>query len=330
VKILVLHPGALGDIILSLPALAALRQRFREAHITFAANLDFATAVAQGYADEMRSLSCLPLHRLYLRDTLPEQDLRFWQSYERIISWTGAGHEVFEDQLRALSPQSLIGRWKPAPGDARHVSQIFVDTLRSWLGTSDDPGKTRIFLDEAYRRAGTQWLQERGCTPGISPVAIHPGAGSPTKRWPLPRYQSLARQIVQRKGNAILLVEGPAERGTGRETAADLPPERVQIAASLPLGLLGGVLSCCQSLVGNDSGVAHLAAGLGIPSLVLFGPTSPRQWSPLGSHVLVLRDTTDCGACEHGAQPEHTCLKNLSVGDVYSSLGSLQRIGPTA
>jgi len=81
VKILVLHPGALGDIILSLPALAALRQRFREAHITFAANLDFATAVAQGYADEMRSLSCLPLHRLYLRDTLPEQDLRFWQSY---------------------------------------------------------------------------------------------------------------------------------------------------------------------------------------------------------------------------------------------------------
>ncbi|PYV11204.1 MAG: hypothetical protein DMG07_19770, partial [Acidobacteria bacterium] len=99
-RILVLHPGALGDIILALPALDALREHAPGAEVTLAGNRDCLDAVASGHAERMLSLATLPLHRLYAAGPLPPQDLGFWRSFDRIISWTGAGDPQFEHNLR--------------------------------------------------------------------------------------------------------------------------------------------------------------------------------------------------------------------------------------
>jgi len=76
----------------------------------------------------------------------------------------------------------------------------------------------------------------------------------------------------------------------GKELAAVLPSSRCRLAVDLPLDLVSSILMCCRAYVGNDTGVAHMAAALGIPCVLIFGPTRPEQWAPLGNNVSVLRD----------------------------------------
>jgi len=318
VKILVLHPGALGDLILSLPALGALRRRFPRAEITLAGNLDYLRVVSHGHADSLASLSTLPLHRLFAPGMLTADDRLFWQSYERIACWMGAGDREFTRNLTGANPKTLISCWKPVPGESRHVSQIFIDSLGTWIGDPNVPSPAEIRLRPEDRLSAEAWLRQQAWTPDRAVIAIHPGAGSATKRWPLARFQALACEIVQGLGADILLIEGPAEPGLARRVAEDLPA--AYVAESLPLDVVAGALSLCQGFVGNDSGMAHLAAGLDLPSVTLFGPTSPEHWAPRGNRVMVLRDIRDCTPCETGLQGEHVCLGNITVERVWAAL----------
>lgn len=314
-EILILHPGALGDIILSLPALRVLRDRFQDARITLAANSDFAVAVASGYVHRIVSLSALPLQRLYGSEhVLPEDEL-LWRSYGRIISWTGFGVEAFERKLVELHPCVLVAAWKPGPCEPRHVARLFVDSLGPWLQVPHSMPIPEVKLDPDDRRRGGEWLWERGWRSEEPLIAIHPGAGNAAKRWPLEKFWELAHRL--RAHGTLLIVEGPAEIGLGREQAR-LLGAGTYLAPNLPLPLLAGILAHCHCFIGNDSGIAHLAAGLQVPCVVLFGPTAPEHWAPLGSHVSILRDTRNCLACERGLEGHHTCMGNIPVDAVLA------------
>lgn len=282
-EILVLHPGALGDIILSLPAVALLRQR--SARITMAGNLDSLAVAAGGYADHIISLSTVPLHRLYSGGPLPEADIQFWKRFDRIISWTGAGDPEFVTALREIHSKSCVAPWRPGPGETRHVSQIFADSVGIEIAAPLKP--PHIELGELALKRGTQWLNEKGWNGREPLVALHPGAGSVTKRWPARKYAELARRLVQ-DNSRLLIIEGPAEKGLAGEIARTLPSESVITAESEPLELLAAAMKHCALFIGNDSGLAHLAAALDVRSIVLFGPTLPQHWTPLGSHVTIL------------------------------------------
>jgi heptosyltransferase-3 len=289
VEILVLHPGALGDIILSLPALLLLRRHYSSARLTIAANLDYVNAVACCYVDEARSFNTLPLHHIYSSDPLPAEDLRFWGSFDRILSWFGAGDDTLRGRLVTLGREVLVSSWMPAAGERRHVAQIFVESLYPWVPPAGSIPLAPIKVDESCRSEARSWLQQRGCPPSAKLLALHPGAGSAAKRWDIRGFETLARDHLREKGR-ILLVVGPAEAGMSRELARDLAPGHVLLADSMPLRQLAALLACCSAYVGNDSGVSHLAAGLGIRSVVLFGPTSPGLWAPLGKHVTVIAE----------------------------------------
>ncbi|MBZ5498552.1 MAG: glycosyltransferase family 9 protein [Acidobacteriia bacterium] len=312
-KILILHPGALGDVILSLPTLQVLRERFQHARITLAANIDFAGAVATGYADQIISLSALPLHRLHGSESIPLEDVMLWRSYDRIISWTGSGAEGFTKQFAQLHPCVLVASWRPAAGEEAHVASLFMDSLRPWFSPPREIVPPGIRLEATARVQGEEWLREQGWQ-GRKPVlALHPGAGSAAKRWPLQRFQGLA-QWLGTLGDP-LVVEGPAETGIGRELAGACNPG-TYLASSLPLPLLAGVLSHCRLYVGNDSGIAHLAAGLQTACVVLFGPTSSGNWAPIGKQVVVVRNTRGCIACEEEPGAAHTCMGNIPLETV--------------
>ncbi|HET8646880.1 MAG TPA: glycosyltransferase family 9 protein, partial [Vicinamibacteria bacterium] len=115
-------------------------------------------------------------------------------------------------------------------------------------------------------------------------LALHPGSGSPAKNWPPGRYASLAR--ARAGGRPWLLVEGPADAEAARSLAGEAGAVR---AHGLDARVLGALLARAGLVVGNDSGVTHLAAACGAPTLALFGPTDPLQWAPLGTRVEALR-----------------------------------------
>ncbi len=312
-QILVLHPGALGDTILSLPALRVLKKRFPEGQVTFAGNTDYASVVAGGYAERLTSLSSIPLHLLYQPEPPSESAAQVWNYYDRIVSWTGHGSREFSENLYSFHPNVLVASWRPEPGETRHVSRIFVESLYSWIPVQDVVEPAQISLSAGFRLMGEQWLAKRGWSRSDFIVALHPGAGAPGKRWHWRNFHALAARLLQIRSSRILVVEGPAEPMCGQRVAEGLDPLRVQTARDIPLGLLAALLESCGLFVGNDSGIAHMAAGLGTPSVVLFGPTEPTHWSPLGPLVLVLR----------GASGN---LKNLCVDEVFEATESLKAI----
>jgi heptosyltransferase III len=321
VEILILHPGALGDIILSLPAVALLRNKFPSARITMAGNTDYLAPVASGYAESIVSLSTLPLHHLYACGPLPEADVRFWKSFDRIVSWTGAGDPEFERNFREIHSSVCIASWRPAPGESRHVSQLFIDSLGADISRGISAEPARISLGSKIREEGKQRLMAGGWD-GCEPLtALHPGAGSEMKRWPAARFIELARyQVLQRK-EKLLIIEGPAERGLAGEIAQALPDTAAIPIASASLNVLAAAISQCGAFIGNDSGIAHLAAALGVRSVVLFGPALREHWTPLGRHVTALRNELDCKACASPG-PAHTCLEGINTEEVIRNLNS--------
>jgi heptosyltransferase-3 len=322
VDVLVLHPGAMGDVILSLPALASLRARFPAARITLAANTDFAGTVACGIADRMISLSHVPLHRLYAAEPISPEDLLFWRQYDRILSWTGSNVAHFARRASECHPCFLVASWKPVPHEKRHVARIFVDSLQPWACVPPSRVRPEIIVPEAVRRESLRWLEKQGWCRKRPLIAMHPGAGNTAKRWPEVRFLELARKLAD--ANDVLIIEGPAELGVGRDLAAALS-SRVILASELPLPLLAGALRECLAFIGNDSGISHLACALSVPGFILFGPTKPEHWAPLGAQVEIIRDSGTCQACRTDSDSGHVCMSNIEVETVWRKLCRIPR-----
>jgi heptosyltransferase-2 len=125
------------------------------------------------------------------------------------------------------------------------------------------------------------------------PVAIHPGSGSPRKNWPRERWTEMMARLEE----PVLLVLGDAEMekwsapSVARLCSTD--DKRIKVATNLPLPELAAALTRCRLFLGHDSGVSHLAAAVGTPCVLLFGPTDPAMWAPPGDHVRALRRGTD-------------------------------------
>jgi heptosyltransferase III len=323
VEILVIHPGGLGDILLSLPAIVSLRRRCAKARITIAANLDHLAPVAEGYADCMISLSSVPLHQLYIPSSSFRSDVHFWKKFDLVVSWTGFGNPDFTVNLKRINPDAVVASWHPGPGEQRHVSRLFIDSLGLAPGDAEAEleMEAKLHLNSNARQEGLQWLYARGWK-NEPLIALHPGAGSKLKCWPLERFIELARRLTLNQKNRLLVIEGPAEEGLAYRISENLRGIESIVAKAVPLKLLSAVLERCRLFIGNDSGLAHLAAALNVPSIVLFGPTLPQHWAPLGKHVTVLREPRGCRACASRGGG-HTCLLKISVDDVIRAMSEI-------
>ncbi|MEK7706495.1 MAG: glycosyltransferase family 9 protein, partial [Verrucomicrobiota bacterium] len=124
----------------------------------------------------------------------------------------------------------------------------------------------------------------------VPTIALHPGSGSERKNWPEAKWAELLRHLVNSTELHLLLVGGEAEGERLRRLAAALPTARAVVARSLPLAELAGQLQSCAAFVGHDSGITHLAAALGLPTLVLWADTVEEIWRPQGEHVTVVRE----------------------------------------
>jgi ADP-heptose:LPS heptosyltransferase len=134
-------------------------------------------------------------------------------------------------------------------------------------------------------QAAESFMARSGLRPGF--LAAHPGSGAARKNWPPERFGEVMRASAG--GDAWLLVRGPADEAAVAPLQA--APGAV-VADGLPLRVLGAILGRAGSYLGNDSGVSHLAAAFGAPTLALFGPTDPGVWSPVGPRVRTLRSPT--------------------------------------
>jgi ADP-heptose:LPS heptosyltransferase len=158
------------------------------------------------------------------------------------------------------------------------------------------------------------------------PIAIHPGAGARWKRWPGGRFAGLMQELI-RRGHQVVLIEGPADDEAVAEVQQQIAAE-IPVLRQQPLRLLAASLAQCTLFAGNDSGVTHLAAAVGTPTLALFGPTDPLSWTPLENHpetIRVLRHCT-CRTAYRGQVrvcDDPDCMQSIEIAEVLQAAQDL-------
>ena len=154
--------------------------------------------------------------------------------------------------------------------------QFLLEPLRTLALYETDRVPELDFSGEA-RAAARRRLRALGLRG--RPVAVHPGSGSPAKNWPAARFLEILRHL-RTGGHEAVVVLGEADAAEAAVLARELP--ELPVLAGLTLVDLGAALAECRAFLGNDSGIAHLAAAAGLPVVVLFGPSDPETWAPRG------------------------------------------------
>ena len=276
-RILVIRGGAIGDFILTLPAIRLLRDAFPSAHLEILGYKHIvALAEMSGYADAARSIEYGPLSSFFQRDAaLSPELIEYFRGFQQVVSYLFDPDETLATNLRRAGVQKLI-TGSPKITGREHAARQLARPLESLALHLDDPAP-RIVPNEP-----------RKIDSALS--AIHPGSGSESKSWPIERFAALAQSLLQRdEKQRLLLVAGEADEAPLAHLKRVLPNDRFRVAQNLPLPALANLLQNCSYFIGHDSGVSHLAAAVGTPSLLLFGPTDPAIWAPQNPQVRVLR-----------------------------------------
>jgi ADP-heptose:LPS heptosyltransferase len=322
-SMLILHQGALGDFILALPCFEILRRAFPQARSVFMGYPRILELTKNRfYAEEILSIDQKGMASFFVRGgTLDLRLSRFFETFDVIVVFgkNGEGNlignlnRVCEGRVLQINP---FPRWD---GGVHLIDHLLMELSR--YGFSGSERIPRLFLNESDRAWGREYWMGNEVTPEERERAIivHPGSGSRKKVWPLDRFLKLTEYLRKHLSSKILVVLGPAEGPDVREIFEDEGAGIFILGRGLSLVQLASVMEGCRLFVGNDSGVSHLAAALGIPTLAIFGPTDPRVWSPRGRNVMVIRRGIHCSPCpqERFFQCQHfECLKGVGLEEV--------------
>ncbi len=277
-RILILRGGALGDFLVTLPALAALRSRWPDGHLELIGYPHLAP-LTDGLVTKTRSINDGALARYFAPDALiRDEDQEYFASFDVIINYLHDPEAILANNLKRCGVEVLISA-SPLVTE-RHATEHFLAPLES-LAIYDASHVPDL------RHLGLAWKPTDN-------VAIHPGSGSRRKNWPVERFVELARDIQSTHGLKPVFFTGDAEREYIPELERHL--EGFERRHNLPLVELAESLASARLYIGNDSGVTHLAAATGCPTLALFGPSDPALWSPRGTNVEVLSAGQDMTA----------------------------------
>jgi ADP-heptose:LPS heptosyltransferase len=269
-----------GDFILTLPVLAALRRRFPNHALHILGHERSASlALAAGLADLIHPLEAPALAGFFARDSsLPAPAMQFFAGFELVVSYLYDPGKIFEANVaRCTAARFLACPHRPDESAILHAASAMLRPLEALGITEPDPRPRLIF--SARPEPSFQ-----------NTLAIHPGSGSPAKNWPESHWAAFLRLFAAKTAWRFLLIGGEAEGARCERLAAVLPLRRVRLAHNLPLVELAQTMRSCAAFMGHDSGIAHLAAALDLPGLVLWGPSNLAVWRPLSDQLRILRD----------------------------------------
>jgi heptosyltransferase-2 len=306
-RILVIRGGAIGDFILTLPALKALRDARPQAHIEILGYKHIAVlAENRFYAQAVQSIEYGLLARFFARNSeLPAELTEYFASFDIIISYLYDPDQIFETNLRRCGVENVICGPARILESAGHASRQLAQPIEE-LGISVVDFTERVFPSVEDREFARQFLASL-----LQPIiAIHPGSGSHEKNWPLENWVGLFSSTSPFVNtNSLAVISGEADEAQTNELQREWKNRNVRFARNLPLPSLAGILQRA-TFIGHDSGISHLAAAAGANCILLFGPTDPDVWAPQNENVRVLMSP-------------NRKLKDLEIATVEAALASL-------
>ena len=276
-KILVIRGGAIGDFILTLPAIAALRRQFPAAHLEILGYPHIAQlALAGDLVNRVQSIEAGALAGFFaLGGELAEDLADYFSEFDLILSYLYDPDCIFQTNVGLCTGAQFIpGPYRPDEGAGLHAARVYLQPLERLAIFDADP---------------VPWLLVTPESPSRRRLALHPGSGGERKNWEETNWAGLLQHLTEATDLDLLIVGGEAEGERLQRLAAKLPPARTRVAQSLPLPSLARRLAGCRAFIGHDSGISHLAAAVGLPCLVLWGDSAQDIWRPPSEKVVVLR-----------------------------------------
>ena len=281
-RILIIRGGAIGDFILTLPALGLLREAFPNAHIEIIGYRHI-VALAEGryYADSARSIEYAAMAGFFARNgTLDDELQEYFAGFQQVVSYLFDPDGIFEANLARCGVKNFINAYVRID-DSMHAAEQLARPLESLALYLDCAAPVVHPTGEDRSIAEAIWPAAEGDF-----VAIHPGSGSPRKNWPIERWRQLIDRLIVDRRN-ILIVGGEADSQVTAALGSAFTGQ-VRVLNDLPLPALGALLARSNVFFGHDSGISHLAAAVGARCVLLFGPTDPAIWAPANPGVRVL------------------------------------------
>ena len=303
-RLLVIFPGALGDLLCALPAIRTITQRHPVAGLELMARAELARFA-------IGRLGAVQAHSIDRRETgllfAPSADLAparaFFGSFDHLYSFFAADHTDFRASLATVSNGAVTFiPFRPA-GDG-HIAACYLREAGAPPSSEHEVcGMSMIEVLPEDLDAADELLSA-ACLRPNSFLLILPGSGSPAKNWPPELFADLAALLAPQLPSLVVI--GPAE--------AELTPlfrsRKLATLEHLELGTVVGLARRAKAFVGNDSGGSHIAASAGTPGLAIFGPTDPDRWRPLGRVEVLRREPLNALSVEEAA----ATIISLNIG----------------
>jgi len=329
-RIAVLRALQLGDLLVAVPALRALRRAYPAAEITLIGlpwAADFAARFA-AYLDRFVPFPGAP--GFAEADYDPARTAAFLaeqraSGYDLAVQMHGSG-ETSNPFVAALGARVTAGYYRGVPPAGLTLAAPYpngVHEVHRWLrlvallGARARSTALEFPLRPEDRAEAARLL--RRLPPGGGPlVGLHPGSRQPARRWPPEHFAALGDLLAARHGARIVLTGGPGEAETVAAVAARMRHRALALAGKTSLGGLAALLAKLDLFVSNDTGPAHLAAAVDAPSVTIFGPADPALWAPLDrERHLITRRRVACSPCGFWECPiDHRCLRGIAPEEV--------------
>jgi heptosyltransferase-2 len=329
VKILVRATNWVGDAILCVPALRAVRARWPEAEISILARR-WVSAVyeGQGLADQLMVLEDSQDLAAALSATKFDAAILFQNAFHAAwLAWRAGIPERIGYARDGRGP--LLTRAIAVPTDGEipaHEVYYYAELVRraGWISDLPKIDEIRLSVADAARATAEKRMIAAGARGGARLIAFAPGAAyGSAKCWPAERFAELADRLIARFDADVILFGAPSERDIAERIASGMRRRPVNLAGQTSIAELSAYFSACDLFIGNDSGAMHVAAGAGVPVVAIFGSTDPDGTAPLTLRRTLVRRAPSCSPCFLRHCPvDHRCMTRIEVDAVENAAAS--------
>lgn len=331
-RIAIFRALQLGDMLVAVPALRAIRGRYPEAEITliglpwaewfverFGAYIDRFVefpgwpGITEASYEYRRTSTFLREQRRYGYD-LAIQLHGSGKHSNAFVAALGAGLTAGYHVLDTSAKPDICA---PYPeGDPEILRGLGIAGL---LGASAAEPELEFPLTPEDEREAARLLGP-GLDQAAPLIGVHPGASAPSRRWPAERFAAVADHLAREHGVRIILTGGPDEEAIAGRVAGLMTSPVTNLAGRTSIGGLAALIDRLDLFISNDTGPAHIACARKTPSVVIFGPADPKRWAPLNSDLhRVVRHPVPCSPCRHRECPiDHRCLQWIAAADVLA------------
>ena len=328
-RILLIRLSSLGDIVLTTPAIRAIRANFPNAHI--------AMLVAKQSADILRENP--HLNEIITFDRLAKDkdtgemwrvvrllrerkftlaiDLQRKFRTEILMYFSGATERVGKGRFCTV---------RVSEQGNKHATAHYFDLLHA-VGIPAEDQKLELFLAESERRDAVQRLKAAGIAAGKLKVGLFPGAGWKLREWMPERFAAIGDRLVAHFNADILIFGGQQESELVQKVANLMEMRAIPFAGNLQMRQLAACIEQCDLFVTNDTGPMHIAAGVGTRTVSLFGPGNHIRFQPLGVEHHIIRHDVPCSPCKQFTDKckDNICMKGIGVDEVWHAISHALR-----